>query len=85
MNYSIIIPSYNGRRYPGTCFSSLVPQIKDVSNIIMVDNCSTDGSSDYMKNAWPGITILQQKTNTGFQAQTKREVIGVAGKASPQK
>jgi len=66
MHYSVVIANYNGKHLLDTCLSSLVPQVDDPSNIILVDNGSVDGSVDYMTRKWPGVTTLPLKTNTGF-------------------
>jgi len=66
MLYSIVIANYNGKHLLKTCLSSLVPQVDQLSNIVVVDNGSYDGSVEYMRSDWPGISILPLQTNTGF-------------------
>ena len=51
---SIIIPNYNGADYIAACIDSLKRQTYRNFEIIVVDNCSKDGSADAVER-------LQQK------------------------
>ncbi len=66
MSVSVVIANYNGRHLIDTCLSSLVPQVTDPSMVIVVDNGSTDGSVDYIREVWPMVTGLFLGSNTGF-------------------
>ena len=47
MDVSIIIVNYNTKRLTDNCIKSIVEKTKDVDyEIILVDNCSTDGSKE---------------------------------------
>ncbi len=73
---SIIIVNYNGRQYLQECLHSIKEQ-KDpgfFTEIIVVDNASTDGSVKYIKEKFPGIRIIQLNKNYGF---AKANNIGV--------
>jgi GT2 family glycosyltransferase len=64
---SIIIVNYNGRELTRRCLESL----RDVSpavqhEIILVDNCSDDGSSEMIQTNFPDVILVQQKINEGF-------------------
>lgn len=61
---TIIIPNYNGLKFLEPCLESLKQQtIRDVK-ILVVDNGSTDGSAEWLKdNHVPSIFL---ETNTGF-------------------
>ncbi len=63
---SIIVLNWNGKRYLETCISSLESQTFKGIEIIFVDNGSTDGSVDFVKRRFPGVTILRHGTNLGF-------------------
>lgn len=66
MEYSIVIPNYNGRKLLETCLSSLLPQVESHESVILVDNGSTDGSREMIQKQWPGITSVFLESNTGF-------------------
>ena len=67
MQYSltVIIPNYNGEYFLKQCFESLKNQ--DISfKVIIIDNASEDGSSQYIKENYPEYTIIQNQENLGF-------------------
>ena len=73
---TVIIPNYNGMKYIKNCIDSLLIQTLP-SDIIIVDNASTDGSIKYLKDNYDGeltcsngtkihSTVLCLDSNTGF-------------------
>ena len=76
MQLSVIILNYNVKHFLEACISSEQKAITSLdAEIIVVDNASTDGSKEMMKNVFPTITYLYQTTNAGFP---KGNNIGVA-------
>lgn len=59
--YTIIV-TYNGMQWIDMCLKSLAGQ----SEIIVVDNNSTDNTLDHIENYFPDIIILKQSNNLGF-------------------
>ncbi|WP_298528038.1 glycosyltransferase family 2 protein [uncultured Christiangramia sp.] len=57
----IIIVTYNGMKWLAQCLESTKPY-----PVIVVDNNSSDGTIDYIKNFHPDIKIFEQKANLGF-------------------
>ena len=47
---AIVIVTYNGRQYLADCFSTIEKQTKKLEEIIIIDNNSTDGTQEYLKN-----------------------------------
>ena len=45
MKISIIVPVYNTEKYLSECLNSLIAQTYSGIEILCVDDCSTDGSS----------------------------------------
>jgi GT2 family glycosyltransferase len=64
---SIIIVSYNSASDLEGCLRSLtnVPPRLD-HEIVVVDNASTDGTAEYLRNRWPGIRLIEAGANLGF-------------------
>lgn len=57
----IIIATYNGLKWLANCLESTKPY-----SVIIVDNNSTDGTTEYISNNYPNINIIPQKLNRGF-------------------
>lgn len=63
---TVVIPNYNGIKYIEACLESLfIGTTKDVE-VIMVDNASTDGSLELVKDKFPQVQIIENQENTGF-------------------
>lgn len=61
---TIIIPNYNGLSFMEPCFESLKEQTVRDFKVLVVDNGSTDGSVEWLKeHRVPSIFL---KENTGF-------------------
>lgn len=63
---SVIIPNWNGRHLLKKCLGSLQKQTYKNFEIILVDNGSTDGSSDYVKKYFSQVKIISLDKNYGF-------------------
>ena len=71
VKYSIIVPVYNVEKYLSECLDSLVNQNYDNYEIIIVDEGSTDGSSDIVlkyKNEYPNLIKNYKKDNGGLSS-----------------
>ena len=67
MDVSIVIVNFNTCFLLPKCLSSIyenTPLLK--FEIIIVDNNSTDGSQEYIKNHFPQIKLIEKKENLGF-------------------
>lgn len=65
MNYSIIIPTYNSRKFIEKCVSSIL-NAGFSGEIIVVDNNSKDDTVFFVKNNFPQIKIVETDKNLGF-------------------
>ncbi len=63
---SFVILGWNNRNLLDECFSSIKFQTYSNFSIVYVDNGSTDGSVEYVKNTYPEITIVKIAKNMGF-------------------
>ncbi len=69
MDVSIIIVNWNTKRLLLECLSSVFKTINKLSfEIWLVDNASTDGSVEAVKQNYPDVKIIQNKKNLGFAA-----------------
>lgn len=60
-----IIVTFNGIKWLDKCLSS-VKHSTILSDILIVDNGSTDGTVDYIKNNYPESIIIKANKNLGF-------------------
>jgi len=63
---SVIIVNWNGRHWLETCLPSLQAQTYADFETIIVDNGSTDGTTDWLAEHWPDVNVLPQSENLGF-------------------
>jgi GT2 family glycosyltransferase len=66
---SVVIPNYNGL----SLFEETLPTVfaaleksRCVYEVIVVDDCSTDDSVNYLRTNFPQVTIVQNEVNRGF-------------------
>lgn len=63
---SVVTVNYNGYRFLNTLLDSLFMQDYPNYEIILVDNNSSDGSEEFVKEKYPKVKVVQTKTNLGF-------------------
>jgi len=64
---SIIIVSWNAQQYLRSCLHSVLPQLDaDDSEVIVVDNASSDGSVQMLQQEFPQVRLLCNSDNFGF-------------------
>jgi len=72
---SVVILSYNVRHYLELCLQSVQAAIKDISSeIIVIDNNSSDDSCSVIKLNYPEIILIQNKENIGFSKANNQAV-----------
>jgi GT2 family glycosyltransferase len=63
---SVIIVNYNGRKYLNDCLSSVLAQSYGNLEVVLVDNCSSDGSVEYVEENFPQVKIVNNSKNLGY-------------------
>ncbi|MDY0226074.1 MAG: glycosyltransferase [Desulfomicrobium apsheronum] len=67
MKTSLIIPAFNNINLTTNCIHSIVEAKKDFeTEIIIIDNGSTDNTQEIIKNLYIKIKIIKNKKNLGF-------------------
>lgn len=80
MDLSVIIVTYNSERFIGPCLASLRRNCDTLrTELIVVDNGSTDGTLASVRAAWRDATIIQNQTNLGFAAANNQGARAVSG------
>jgi hypothetical protein len=65
---AIVVLSWNGRECTLRCLDSLQRARLDGASILVVDNGSSDGSTDAIRTAFPAIPLLPLPENVGYAA-----------------
>ena len=69
MDISIVVVSLNTRELLLGCLASIFETIKGISfEMWVVDNNSTDGTAEAIKESYPAINLIENTTNLGFAA-----------------
>ncbi|RYZ29237.1 MAG: glycosyltransferase family 2 protein [Chitinophagaceae bacterium] len=78
---SVVIPNYNGLHLFAdtlpTVFAALA-QLDLPSEIIVVDDCSTDASIEFLRKNYPTINLLRNEKNRGFSVTANKGVNAAA-------
>lgn len=60
-----VIVTFNRRSVLDDCLSSLLGTDRQPDKIVVIDNASTDGSADFVRQKFPQVQIVQLEKNTG--------------------
>lgn len=63
-----VIVTYNGMRWIERCISSVYASVGASPDIMVVDNGSTDGTTDWIQTHEPGVRLVKNSENLGFGA-----------------
>ena len=63
---SVVVVSYQSRRYLETCVSALLTQSADPFEVILVDNGSTDGGPEEVERLHPGVRVVRSPVNRHY-------------------
>lgn len=75
MKLSVVILNYNVRYFLELCLQSVEAALETVpSEIIVIDNNSTDGSCEMVKDKFPSITLIENSSNVGFSKANNQAV-----------
>jgi GT2 family glycosyltransferase len=76
---SVVIPSWNGRRWLPACLDALNVQRPRPLEVIVVDNGSRDGSLEYLTSEHSEVRVLELGRNTGFAHAANRGIAAARG------
>lgn len=63
---SIVIVTWNGRQYLDACLRAVAAQEDVVAETILVDNASSDGTVEFVRELFPWVRIVALPGNAGF-------------------
>jgi O-antigen biosynthesis protein len=75
MELSVIIVSYNVSEYLKNCLYSAIKACGKINGeIFVVDNNSSDGSDEMVRNEFPEVKIIRNAINKGFSAANNQAI-----------
>ncbi len=76
---TVVIVNWNGQRFLARCLEALRAQTLPPSEIILVDNASTDGSADWVRVHAPHVRLILNDRNLGFAAANNQGIRAASG------
>jgi len=78
---SVCIVTMNSARHLERCLGSLRPPATTLPvEVIVVDNCSGDGSADLARKLWPPAAVLENASPAGYAANQNRALARATGR-----
>lgn len=75
MKLTVIIVNYNVKYFLEVCLHSVLKASESVdTEIIVVDNNSTDGSCEFIRRRFPSVVLIENKDNKGFSKANNQGV-----------
>ena len=63
---SVVVLSWNGRQYLDACLEALAAQQGPSFETLLVDNGSSDGTAEYVRDRFPRVRLVALAANRGF-------------------
>ena len=78
---SIVLVGWNNKAYLGPCLDSLYDgKLKSSFDVVVVDNGSTDGSQEMLREQYPEVMIIQNEKNEGLGRASNQGIEATKGK-----
>ncbi|MDO9565365.1 MAG: glycosyltransferase family 2 protein [Candidatus Desulfaltia sp.] len=77
---SVIVVSYNIADLLGNCLKSVLVPDNIAKEVFVVDNASSDGSSDFIKDKFPSVHLIANTENRGFASANNQMLPRCKGK-----
>lgn len=78
MTTRVIVLNWNGRAWLERCLPALAAQTRPATEVVVVDNASSDDSVAWVRAAHPWVQVLALDTNLGFAAGNNRGAAGTS-------
>ncbi len=74
VDVAVVIPNWNGAQWLPQCLDALARQTRPPSEIVVVDNGSTDGSLELLRQSTADVKVVELGRNTGFAFAANRGI-----------
>lgn len=78
---SAVVVNRDGERWLERCLGSLGDPRPPVVDVVVVDNCSSDGSVELVRRRFPQVRLLENRRNLGFGAANNQAAAHARGDA----
>ncbi len=65
---AVVIVNWNGRRFLDVCLEAVFAQTAPPELVVVVDNGSSDGSVEHLRQRWPSVRVVPLSSNAGVAA-----------------
>jgi len=63
---AVVILNWNGSKFLQQFLHGIIQNSKNVADVIIADNASTDGSIEFLRKEFPDLTVIRNSRNEGF-------------------
>jgi GT2 family glycosyltransferase len=78
LKLSVVIVNYNVKYFLEQCLLSVLKAAQGIeTEVLVVDNNSSDGSVDYIRSRFPSVSVIANKDNPGF-SKANNQAISIA-------
>ena len=63
---TFVVPTYNQRHLMDFCLPPLLAEAGEQHRVMIVDDASTDGTAEYVREHYPQVRVLRLRRNRGF-------------------
>jgi N-acetylglucosaminyl-diphospho-decaprenol L-rhamnosyltransferase len=72
---TVIIVNWNVRELLRACLRSVLSQLGEAGEVVVVDNASGDGSADMLRAEFPQVRLMANAQNVGFGAANNQALV----------
>jgi len=83
MKIAVLVVNYNGKKFLADCLDSLLGQTLRPERIVVVENGSSDGSLEFLKENYPQVTLIEERENLGFAGGNNAGLEWIRRNSSP--
>ncbi|MEI6123305.1 MAG: glycosyltransferase family 2 protein [Bacteroidota bacterium] len=66
MKIAVVILNWNGQEFLAKFLPTVLKYSKDIADVVVADNSSTDSSVEYLQANFPEVRVILNETNGGF-------------------
>ena len=79
---SAVIVTYNSRDVIAACLDSFAGHTsRDTCEVVVLDNCSTDGTAEFVESSYPWVRLVRSTRNAGLSAGNNAGVAASSGES----